>query len=214
MKNQRNTYIQSLLIVHGKATLQDIIETFAMKEGSARAALFDFVKENPKIADKNRGDDFIVRVGKSLKAFSVDEKQAKTLLSAFAVIRRQQNPNDRLVLRYAYIEAVLIKLKRFGRDEIARAFELAGAAATRTMQDYVAATDGNAEMHARRYYVKGENFKPKFLKNAAKDPEGAADKLIKALEAIVGDHILDPTLSKMWRKERGKEEKVRRIYRR
>tara|TARA_R110001583_G_scaffold194632_3_gene366018 strand:- start:3686 stop:4330 length:645 start_codon:yes stop_codon:yes gene_type:complete len=214
MKNQRNTFIEAMLIVHGKVSLLDIVETFAMKEGSARSALFEFVRENPSLADKNRGDDFIVRVGKSMKSFTVKEKDAKPLLAAFEVIRSQQDSSDRQVLRYAYIEAVLIKNNKIGRDEIARAFELAGAAATRTMQDYVIAAEGNAELHARRYYVKGENFTPKFLDGASENQEEAADKIIKALEHIVGDHILDPTLSKMWRKERGKEEKVRRIYRR
>lgn len=214
MKNQRNTFIESLLLVRGKVTLRDIIETYCMKEGSAKAAMFEFVKEHSKIAEKNHGDSFILRVGKGKKAFSVTEDEAKTLLTAFNVIREQQDPNDRSVLRFAYIEAVLIRLNKFGRDEISRAFELAGAAATRTMQEYVATAEGNAELHARRYYVKGKNFEPKFLKGASEDPKAASDKLIEAFETIVGDHILDPTLSKMWRKERGKEEKVRRIYRR
>jgi len=214
MKTKRNEFIEAKLIVDGKVTANDIAETFAMKPASALGDIFGYLKNNPKKVDKNRGDDFLIRTGESIKKFKMSEKRAKELLAAFAFIRKNQDNTDRLTARYAYIEAVLIKFNKIGRDEILRAFELAGAAATRTMQAYVEAAPDNIEMYGRRYHTKGAEFTPKYLKATTKNAEKVADDLINAFKTVVGDDILDPTASKMWRKERGKEEKPARAYRR
>lgn len=213
MKNKRNEFIEAKLITEGKVVSDDVVENFAMKPASAKAALFDYLKENPKLAERVPGEGALKRIGKSMKGMSITKERAKELLEAFAVIRNHQDSTDRLTLRYAYIEAVLIKSDKIGRDVIVQAFELAGAAATRTMQGYVAAAPDNTQMYGRKHHNKGKKFKAKFL-NIKGGAVKASNELIAAMETIVGDHILDPTLSKMWRKERGKKEKVVRVYRR
>lgn len=214
MKTKRTEFIEAMLITKGKVTAEDIAENFAMKAPSALVDIFGYLKKHPTLVDKSRGENFLVRINDNVGEFEITKKRAKELLAAFEVVRKNQDSNDRLTIRYAYIEAVLIKYNKLGRDEIARAFELAGAAATRTMQGYVELAPENIDMHGRRYHVKGENFKAKYLNVERKDEEKSAQKLISALETIVGEHILDPTQSKMWRKERGKEEKPGRTYRR
>jgi len=214
MKNQRNNFIRAMLVVDAKIDVNDIAQTFAMKPASAMGDIFEFIENNPKLVDKNRGENFIIRTGKSIKGLGMTEARATELLDAFEVVRKNQIETDRLTIRYAYIEAVLIKMNKIGRDEIARAFELAGAAATRTMQSYVEICPENVELYGRKYHTKGENFAPKYLKIEDEDEVKSAERLINALKTIVGEDILDPTRSKMWRKERGKEEKPGRVYRR
>jgi hypothetical protein len=205
MKSKRNDFIQAKLLVDGEITAEEYALPFGLSVATAAVQLKNFAIANPNLSQRVVGENKWVKPtlkGKAKPKYDISVKDAEFLLEAVEDLVDCLNPDvevTRETLRFAYAEAKLIENKKLGRDDIARAFELAGAAATRTMQAYNAQVPGNVELEDRRYHVMTKDFKPMFLVKRE-----AAEIMISAMEDIVGEDALYSSDRKLWHKERNR----------